>query len=162
MNFLIMTVMATITHIASLTVTSPAFKNRDSIPAKYTCDGAGINPPVQIGDIPAGTKSLVLIVEDPDAPGATFDHWVMWNIPPAATIQENSAPGIQGSNSTGKNNYKGPCPPSGAHRYFFKVYALDTMLDLPAGSGKKAVEKAIKEHVLASGELIGLYQKKSS
>jgi len=160
MNLLTYFLMATITHIASLTVSSPAFKDKAPIPSKYTCEGADINPPVEIGNIPEGTQSLVLIIEDPDAPGATFDHWVMWNIPPTTTsIAENSAPGTQGANSTGKNAYKGPCPPSGTHRYFFKVYALDTRLDLPAGADKEAVEKAMKDHVLASGELVGLYKK---
>lgn len=152
--------MATAAHIASLTVTSPAFKDKERIPAKYTCEGENINPPIQVTDIPAGTKSFVLIIEDPDAPGATFDHWVMWNIPPDGSIQENSAPGVQGSNSSGQNSYKGPCPPSGTHRYFFKIYALDTVLDLSPGSDKKAVEKAMKDHVLSDGSLLGLYEKK--
>lgn len=154
--------MATAAHIASLNVTSSAFKDKDQIPAQYTCQGQNINPPLQIGDIPQGTKSLVLIVEDPDAPGSTFDHWVMWNIPPDGMIQENSAPGVQGSNSAGKNSYMGPCPPSGKHRYFFRIYALDTMLDLPPGADKKAVEKAMKGHVLTDGSLLGIYEKKAS
>ena len=97
MNLLILTVMATAANIASLTVTSPVFKDKERIPAKYTCEGENINPPLQVTDMPAGTKSFVLIVEDPDAPGATFDHWVMWNIPPDGSIRENSAPGIQGA-----------------------------------------------------------------
>jgi Raf kinase inhibitor-like YbhB/YbcL family protein len=156
-----MTVMATAAHIASLSVTSPAFKDKDPIPAKYTCQGQNVNPPLAIGNIPEGTKSLVLIIEDPDAPGATFNHWVVWNIPPTGSIEENSAPGVQGSNSAGKNSYMGPCPPSGSHRYFFKTYALDTMLDLPPGSDKKAVEKAMKDHVLAEGTLMGVYEKAS-
>lgn len=153
--------MATAAHIASLSVTSPAFKDKDSIPAKYTCQGQNVNPPLAIGNIPEGTKSLVLIIEDPDAPGATFNHWVVWNIPPAGLIEENSAPGVQGSNSAGKTSYMGPCPPSGSHRYFFKTYALDTMLNIPPGSDKKVVEKAMKDHVLEEGTLVGMYEKAS-
>lgn len=153
--------MATAAHIASLSVTSPAFKDKDPIPAKYTCQGQNVNPPLTIGNIPEGTMSLVLFIEDPDAPGATFNHWVVWNIPPTASIEENSAPGVQGSNSAGKNSYMGPCPPSGSHRYFFKTYALDAMLNLPPGSDKKAVEKAMKDHVLAEGTLLGMYEKAS-
>lgn len=160
MNLLIMTVMATAIHIASLNVSSPAFKDKASIPEKYTCQGQNVNPPLVVTDIPKGTQSLALIIEDPDAPGATFDHWVLWNIAPAGLIEENSAPGVEGSNSTGKNSYTGPCPPSGSHRYFFKVYALDTRLDLPPGSDKKTLEKAIKDHVLGEGKLLGVYEKK--
>lgn len=160
MNLLIMTVMATAIHIASLNVSSPAFKDKAPIPEKYTCQGQNVNPPLVVTDIPKGTQSLALIIEDPDAPGATFDHWVLWNIAPAGLIEENSAPGVQGSNSTGKNSYTGPCPPSGSHRYFFKVYALDTRLDLPPGSDKKTLEKAIKDHVLGEGKLLGVYEKK--
>jgi len=152
--------MATAAHIASLNVSSPAFKDKDAIPARYTCQGQNVNPPLAITDIPEGAKSLVLIIEDPDAPGATFDHWVVWNIRPVGLIEENTAPGVQGANSTGKNAYMGPCPPSGSHRYFFKIYALDSMLDLPPGSDKKAVEKAMKDHILGEGKLLGLYEKK--
>jgi len=155
-----MTIMAAAAHIASLNVSSPAFKDKDAIPARYTCQGQNVNPPLAIKDIPEGAKSLVLIVEDPDAPGATFDHWVVWNIRPVGLIEENTAPGVQGANSTGKNAYMGPCPPSGSHRYFFKIYALDSMLDLPPGSDKKAVEKAMKDHVLGEGQLLGVYEKK--
>jgi len=155
-----MTIMAAAAHIASLNVSSPAFKDKDAIPARYTCQGQNVNPPLAITDIPEGAKSLVLIIEDPDAPGATFDHWVVWNIRPVGLIEENTAPGVQGANSTGKNAYMGPCPPSGSHRYFFKIYALDSMLDLPPGSDKKAVEKAMKDHVLGEGQLLGVYEKK--
>ena len=144
---------------SSLSVASPAFEDNSPIPPKYTCQGENINPPISIEHIPADTKSLVLIVDDPDAPGGNFDHWIVWNILPTETILENTIPGTEGKNDYGINHYKGPCPPSGTHRYFFKVYALDTMLDLKSGNDKKTVEKAMQQHILASGELIGLYKK---
>ena len=109
--------------------------------------------------MPEETRSLALIVDDPDAPGGTFVHWVVWNIPPKNKIEEDSIPGRQGTNSFNKKDYGGPCPPSGMHRYFFKVYALDTKLDQPEGAGKQDVEKAMAGHVLAYGELIGLYSR---
>jgi Raf kinase inhibitor-like YbhB/YbcL family protein len=142
-----------------LVVESPAFANNEMIPAKYTCPGSNINPAIAITDIPGGTKSLALIVDDPDAPNGTFDHWIMWNIPVTAVIDENSAPGIQGKNGKGENKYMGPCPPSGTHHYNFKVYALDIKLDLPAGTDKNALLKAMDKHTLASGGLIGLFKK---
>jgi Raf kinase inhibitor-like YbhB/YbcL family protein len=142
-----------------LVVESPAFANNQLIPAKYACTGSNINPALVITDTPDGSKSLVIIVDDPDAPGGTFDHWLMWNIPVMAVIDENSAPGIQGKNGKGENKYMGPCPPSGTHHYNFKVYALDTKLDLPAGTDKKTLLKAMEKHILASGGLIGLYKK---
>ena len=142
-----------------LKITSPVFKNSGRIPRKYTCDSDDVNPPLQIEDIPTGTQSLVLIVDDPDAPMGTWDHWVVWNIPPTEKIEENNVPGIQGMNSWGKNSYGGPCPPSGTHRYFFKVYALDTKLDLDSNSRKGDVERSMKGHILAKGEIIGLYSR---
>ena len=142
-----------------LTVKSPAFEHQKTIPSKYTCDGNNINPPLIIEGMPEGAKSLVLIVDDPDAPMGTWDHWVVWNIPPTDKIQENSKPGTEGLNSARRNSYSGPCPPSGTHRYFFKVYALDTKLDLNPNSHKKDVEKAMKGHILAKGELVGLYHR---
>jgi len=144
---------------AGLSVNSTAFEQLGGIPARYSCEGQNINPPISVGGIPPATKSLVLIVDDPDAPNGTFDHWIVWNVPPGKVIAENSIPGIQGTNGEGQIGYKGPCPPSGTHRYFFKVYALDANLDLKAGADKKMVERAMKAHVLAYGELIGTYQK---
>lgn len=158
MKTLFLIVMATVLN-KPLIVESPAFANNELIPAKYTCVGSNINPALVITDIPYGTKSLALIVDDPDAPNGTFDHWIMWNIPPIAVIDENSAPGIQGRNGKGENKYMGPCPPSGTHHYNFKVYALDTKLNLPAGSNKTALLKAMDKHILVSGELIGLFKK---
>jgi Raf kinase inhibitor-like YbhB/YbcL family protein len=143
----------------SLTVTSPDFRHNGNIPSKYTCEGKGINPTIVITNFPEGTKSLVLIVDDPDAKGRTFDHWIVWNIPPGEVIKENSVPGVQGKNGAGENSYIGPCPPTGTHRYFFKAYALNTMMDIMAGAEKQTIEKAMQKHILASTELIGLYER---
>jgi len=143
-----------------LTITSPAFKSNKSIPPKYTCDGDDVNPPLNIEGTPKETKSLALIVDDPDASKGTWDHWIVWNIPPTNKIQENSVPGTEGLNDFRKHSYGGPCPPSGTHRYFFKVYALDTKLDLDPNSRKKDIEKAMKDHILAKGELVGLYSRR--
>jgi Raf kinase inhibitor-like YbhB/YbcL family protein len=159
MKLITMIVMTTIIKTATLEISSPAFSNKGSIPMKYTCEGDEINPPISVKNIPAGTKSLTLIVDDPDAPKGTFDHWVIWNIKPTELISENSAPGIQGKNGAGAAHYKGPCPPQGEHRYFFKIYALDINLELKEGADKKAVEDAMKDHILAKGELIGMYKK---
>lgn len=142
-----------------LMVKSPAFENNELIPSRYTCIGSDINPPITIADIPDGTKSLALIIDDPDAPNGTFDHWVMWNIPVTNLINEDSAPGIQGKNGKSENKYIGPCPPSGTHHYNFKVFALDIQLDLPASADQNTLLMAMDTHILASGGLIGLYRK---
>ncbi|MEM2865232.1 MAG: YbhB/YbcL family Raf kinase inhibitor-like protein [Candidatus Bathyarchaeia archaeon] len=142
-----------------LKVTSPAFENNGFIPAKYTCDGDNVNPPLEIEGIPEGARSLVLIVDDPDAPMGTWNHWVVWNIPPMERIEEDSVPGVEGINDFKEHSYGGPCPPSGTHRYFFKVYALDTKLGLDPNSTREDVERAIEGHVLARGEIIGLYSR---
>lgn len=144
---------------ATLKISSPEFEHEGSIPEKFTCEGYNVSPPLSIEEIPKGTVSLALIVEDPDAPGGTYDHWVAWNIQPTEVIGEGSVPGKIGKNSNGENKYTGPCPPSGTHRYFFKVFALDTMLDLDDNADKSKVEQALEGHVLAHGELIGLYKK---
>jgi Raf kinase inhibitor-like YbhB/YbcL family protein len=144
-------------------ISSPAFENNSKIPEKYTCDGENINPPLKIEGVPKEAKSLVLIVDDPDAPMGTFLHWLVWNIPPETNlIGENSLPegAVQGKNDFGKENYGGPCPPFGTHRYFFKLYALDKILDLPAGSSLKEIEKAMEGHILDQAQLIGLYQRR--
>lgn len=143
----------------TLTVKSPAFANNDFIPSKYTCTGSNINPELIIKDLPDEAKSLALIVEDPDASSGTFDHWVMWNIPVKDKIEENSTPGAQGKNGKNENKYTGPCPSTGTHHYHFKVYALDTKLDLPINTDKNDLLKTMKSHILASGELIGLFKK---
>ena len=143
-----------------LKVTSPVFNHKGPIPRKYTCDGTDVNPPLKIEGLPEGTESLVLIVDDPDAPMGTWDHWVVWNIPPVSEIEEDSVPGVEGLNDFRRHSYGGPCPPSGTHRYFFKVYALDTELDLSKGSRKKDVERAMKGHMLSRGEIVGLYSRR--
>lgn len=142
-----------------MTITSEAFTPNGNIPVKYTCDGENINPALRIENIPDNTKSLVLIVDDPDAPAGVWHHWVIWNIPPTRLIKEDSIPGIEGMNDFNKHHYGGPCPPSGIHRYFFKVYALNTLLDLDPKSRSPKVRTAMKEHVLAEAELIGLYER---
>ncbi len=142
-----------------LTIKSPAFEANKKIPKKYTCEGEAINPPLIIEDVPKEAKSLTLIFDDPDAVSGTFDHWIMWNIPPSTSkIEENSAPGIQGLNSGRKPSYYPPCPPSGSHRYTFKIYALDQTLNLPSTTKKAALQKAMQGHILGEGELVGLYR----
>ena len=138
---------------------SPAFAHNTIIPKKYTCQGEDISPPLTISDIPEGTVSLALINDDPDAPMATWDHWLIWNIKPVEEIKEDSVPGTQGKNSWGRNDYGGPCPPSGTHRYFFKLYALNCELDLQQGATKAELEAAMEGHILERAELIGLYKK---
>ena len=142
-----------------LAVTSTAFHPNEFIPKKYTCEGEDINPPLDVGGFPQETKSLAIIIDDPDAPRGMWVHWVLWNIPITHHIDEKSIPGLQGWNDFGRNNYGGPCPPSGTHRYFFKVYALDATLELPANTTKQQLEQAMIGHILAFGELIGLYKR---
>lgn len=146
--------------MADLSVKSPAFKQGELIPKKYTCDGEDINPPLIIEGVPKEAKTLVLAMDDPDAPSGTWDHWIVWNIAAStAKIGEDSVPGMEGENSFGRTGYGGPCPPSGTHRYFFKVYALDTQLNLTGRSKKKDAEKVMQGHVLAKGELMGVYRR---
>ncbi|MGA2507014.1 MAG: YbhB/YbcL family Raf kinase inhibitor-like protein [Chitinispirillaceae bacterium] len=153
----------------SIKVESQAFKHMQPIPAQYTCDGADISPPLSWSNVPAATKSIALIADDPDAPAGTWVHWVVYGLPPAAdSLPENipksdtlSGGGIQGKNDFRRIGWNGPCPPGGTHRYFFKIYALDTMLNLPAGKTKAEIEKAMKGHVLAKGELAGTYKRKT-
>ncbi len=147
--------------MSTLTLSSTAFKHNGHIPPKYTCDGADINPPLAIEHVPEGTKSLTLVVDDPDAPRGIWVHWVVWNInPDVKEIKENSVPSgaSQGMNDFGKADYGGPCPPSGTHRYFFKLYALDATLQ-PGAANKAGVEKSMKGHILGQAELIGLYKR---
>ncbi len=143
-------------------ITSPAFKNNDFIPSKYTCDGEDVNPAFSIEDVPKEAKSLALIIDDPDAPAGTWNHWTIWNIQPSITkIKEDSVPegAIQGTNDFSKQSYGGPCPPSGIHNYHFKLYALDRKLKLNSSSKKEEVEKAIEGHILKQAKLIGKYKK---
>jgi hypothetical protein len=138
------------------------FENNQRIPVKYTCDGEDVSPEIIVSEIPEGTKTLALISDDPDAPSEDWVHWLLWNIPVTAdslAIEEGTAPGISGRNSFRKLSYGGPCPPSGTHRYFFKVYALNTELELQEGSSKEELENAMQEHMLDKAEIIGLYSR---
>jgi len=141
---------------------SSAFQNNQPIPLKYTCDGENVNPPLKINEIPEGTKSLVLIVDDPDAPMGTWVHWLVWNIEPQ-TREVPESPvfdeAVEGINSFKKTGYGGPCPPSGTHHYFFKLYALDIMLDLDSQAKVKDIEKAMEGHILDKAELVGVYSR---
>ena len=147
---------------ARMKITSSAFQQGGNIPTKLTCDGEDMSPPLQITGVPAEAKSLALITDDPDAPGGLFTHWLIWNIPPQTnSIAEGSAPkGVQGTNDFGKSGYGAPCPPSGMHRYFFRVFALDRELDLRSGAKRSQLEAAIKGHVIGQGELMGRYARK--
>lgn len=145
------------------------FKSQEFIPAAYTCDGENISPPLKFLLVPQQAKSLVLIVDDPDAPDGTFDHWIVWNLPPSLKGLSEGAPELttlttkplQGLNGFKKSYYQGPCPPAGKpHHYHFKLYALNRTLSLAKGSSKQDVEKAIQGHIIEQTELIGLYQKK--
>ena len=148
---------------SSISVTTPAFQAGGDIPAKFTCNGANANPELKINGVPNEAKSLGLIVDDPDAPRGLFTHWIVWNIDPKTTdIGENSAPagGVQGTNDFGKRNYGGPCPPSGTHRYFFKIFALDMKLDLKPSARRAELDAAMRGHTLAQGELMARYSHK--
>jgi len=149
----------------SFELTSPAFAHGETIPCKYTCDGEDISPPLRWSDPPQGTQSLALIADDPDAPIGTWVHWVLYNlpaetrglpeaIPPDADLPDGSR---HGRNSWRRLGYGGPCPPSGTHRYFFKLYALDTVLDLVASASKKQLLRTMERHILAQAELMGVY-----
>jgi len=142
-------------------ITSSAFENNQLIPSKYTCDGENINPPLLISDVPTEAQSLVLIMDDPDAPMGTWVHWTLFNIDSKTIeIAEDSVPSgaIQGRTNSA-NNYGGPCPPSGTHRYFFKLYALDTELDLTAEADKAQIEQVMQNHIIDQAELIGRYSR---
>lgn len=146
--------------MGSMQISSTSFQNNQRIPPKYTCGGENFNPPLGISEVPEKAQSLVLIVDDPDAPMGTWVHWTVWNIDPKTQeILENSLPAgaIQGKTSAGQNEYHGPCPPSGTHRYFFKIYALDSKLDLASDADKSKLEQAMSGHILDQVELIGLY-----
>ncbi|HEY4517238.1 MAG TPA: YbhB/YbcL family Raf kinase inhibitor-like protein [Candidatus Paceibacterota bacterium] len=157
----------------TLTLTSTAFENMASIPAKYTCDGEQVSPPLAVSGIPAGTVSLALIMDDPDIPAVfkeqrgvgEFVHWVLYNVPPQTKeIASGAAVGVVGANGAGKNVYAGPCPPPqyepSTHRYFFKLYALDQNLPLQAGATKADVERTMAGHIIAETQLVGTYKRK--
>ena len=143
-------------------IQSNTFENNQMIPKKYTCDGDGINPPLTFSDVPTDAQSLALIVDDPDAPSGTFTHWTIWNIDPKTErIEEKSVPvgSVEGENDFGKVGYGGPCPPSRTHRYFFKLFALDTKLSLPKSAKRSSMEDALNGHVIDSTELVGIYSR---
>lgn len=147
-------------------ITSSAFNNSGQIPRKYTCDGGDTNPSLYFEKVPKETQSLVLIVEDPDVskdirPDGIWIHWVVFNINPEAThVGEGDMPeGIPGRNTGGSGIYEGPCPPEGEHRYYFKLYALDSTLDLSPGSSADQVKKAMVGHIITETELMGKYKK---
>jgi Raf kinase inhibitor-like YbhB/YbcL family protein len=156
--------LATTRLLQLMKITSSAFEHNQPIPSKYTCDGENINPPLAFEDIPVAAESLVLIVDDPDAPNKTWVHWVLYNMSSNIDfIKENSKPGNaeEGITDFGKKGWGGPCPPSGTHRYFFRLYALDSKLeDMPDFADKEIVLEALHDHVLEQAELIGTYAKK--
>lgn len=152
---------------AEITLTSVAFKEGQSIPRTYTCDGVNVSPPLEWSGVPKTATTLAIIVDDPDAPAGTWVHWVLYNLPaehigvvenvPAS--EDLKAGGFQGKNDFGKFGYGGPCPPSGTHRYLFKIYALDSDLPLKAGATKADVMKAMEGHIVLQGQLIGTYRR---
>ena len=152
----------------ALSISSPVFQEGEGIPAKYSCEGQDISPPLVWGEPPADTNSFALIVDDPDAPGRVFTHWVLFNLPadsrelPEAvpTQPQLSSGALQGKNDFGKTGYGGPCPPPGRpHRYQFTLYALDQLLDLKSGASKQQVLEAMQGHILGQGQLTGTYQR---
>lgn len=148
-------------EIGNMKLSSSVFENEGAIPSEYTCDGADVSPSLTFSGIPENTKSLALIMDDPDAPMGTWVHWLIWNIPPNITgfSKGENITYPQGKNDFGKLDYGGPCPPSGTHRYFFKLYALDTMLELKEGANKKLLESAMSGHIIEETMLIGTYKR---
>ena len=161
--FLFLFILISLTSVTTqvrLSVTSSAFSDGGMIPSKYTCEGTQTSPPLKVTDIPQRTKSLSIIVNDPDAPmPGGFTHWVVWNLDNKGIISEGTKSGDEGLNGANKTGYIGMCPPTGTHHYHFKVYALDTRMDIDKKSDKAALEKAMQGHILGEGELIGLYAK---
>lgn len=144
----------------SMRLTSTAFEHEGDIPERYSCDGIDVSPSLAIDELPAGAVSLVLVMDDPDAPRGTWDHWVAYDIEPAVAIPEGvGGLGTAGTNSWGRTGYGGPCPPGGTHRYYFRVYALDSMLGLDPGARKAEVLEALEGHVLAEATLMGRFSR---
>jgi len=143
----------------SITVSSPAFTSGKPMPAKFSNKGQNLSPELRVANLPAKAKSLVLIVDDPDSPSGLWTHWLVWNLPLTPVIHEGKVPScaVQGKNSFGNDHYDGPVPPSGTHRYFFRVYALDAMLVLPAGASREELDAAMHDHVVETGETFGTY-----
>jgi Raf kinase inhibitor-like YbhB/YbcL family protein len=147
----------------NMKIRSFSFEDNQSIPKKYTCDGENISPSFQITDIPKETKSLLFIVDDPDALGETWNHWIVWNINPDTSLfEEGEIPegSVEGINDSGKNSYYGPCPPSGTHYYHFKLFALGKTIENNPSFKKEEIEKLVKESIIGSAELVGTYEKK--
>lgn len=151
-----------------LTLTSPSFAHASDIPARHTCDGADLSPPLAFAGVPRHAASLMLVCDDPDAPAGVWDHFVLYNLSPATPGLPEGLPAtaahpdgsLCGRNSWGRLGYGGPCPPHGTHRYFFTLYALDAMLPLPPGAGKQEVLRAAKGHILESATLMGRYRRR--
>ncbi len=154
--------------MATIKLESSAFKESEMIPSQYTCDGKNISTPIKWSGIPEGTKSIALITDDPDAPMGDWVHWIIYNIPPTINHLEENIPHdkklkngtIQGINDFRKNGYGGPCPPSGTHRYYFKIYALDLILEENSNMTKRMLLDKMKNHILAEGQLMGKYKRK--
>ena len=151
----------------AIELTSTAFSEGEMIPRRHSCDGEDVSPPLAWSGVPDATQSLALICDDPDAPGGTWDHWVLFNIPADTTDLPEAVPAdpelasgaVNGSNSWGRLGYGGPCPPGGTHRYFFYLYALDTRLTLQSGATKPQLLQAMEGHILAEGQLMGRYRR---
>jgi Raf kinase inhibitor-like YbhB/YbcL family protein len=144
------------------TLTSSAFENGREIPRRHSCEGEDLSPPLSWSGAPEGTRSLALIMDDPDAPGGTFTHWLAWAIEPASGgLEEGEAAPVEGRNDFGTTGHRGPCPPPGhgQHRYFFRLQALDMLLELPSGAGRPDLERALDGHVLGAAELMGRYER---
>jgi Raf kinase inhibitor-like YbhB/YbcL family protein len=145
-------------------ITSPAFESNQEVPTTYTCEGLNISPPLQFEEVPAATQSMVLMVEDPDAPGKAWVHWLVFNIPPTTTlVEEGTIPegGVEGVANGGTHGYEGPCPPSGEHRYVFTLYAINTVLALDPLANKDEVIKSIEGFILERADLVGIYRLKN-
>ncbi len=148
--------------MTDFTLESDAFQHTQAIPTRHTCEGEDLSPPLRWGNVPAETRSLALLVDDPDAPGRVFTHWVAWGLDPdAGGLAEGQAAPSEGRNDFGTVGYRGPCPPPGhgSHRYLFRLYALDGELELDSGTGKAELEQAIAGHVLTTADLVGTYQR---
>jgi Raf kinase inhibitor-like YbhB/YbcL family protein len=141
---------------------SSAFENAQAIPSRHSCEGEDVSPPLRWMNVPEGTRSLALVVDDPDAPGGVFTHWLVWGLDPAGgELGEGESVPSEGRNDFGRTGYRGPCPPPGhgRHRYLFRLHALDTDIELGAGATKAELEQAIEEHVLTTAELVGTYER---
>ena len=148
--------------MAEFALESSAFENAQAIPGRHSCEGEDVSPPLRWTDVPEGARSLALIVDDPDAPAGVFTHWVAWGLDPAGEgLGEGEPAPREGRNDFGTTGYRGPCPPPGhgRHRYVFRLYALDTELEVPAGGAKAELQQAMEGHVLTTAEFVGTYER---